>query len=125
MVTMIGVALTAAVLAVTLKQVNPVFALLTALAAGLWLLHAVMAPAGELVSAFHAIAQAAGIEGTVYLPVVKTVGIAAAVRVAGAICKDAGQGALSAKLELAGAVAALAACLPLFERVLSVVTGML
>lgn len=124
-VSIIGVALTAAVLAVTLKQVSPVFALLTALAAGLWLLHTILTPVGEIASAFHAMAEASGIDGVIYLPVLKTVGIAAAIRIAGAICKDAGQSALSAKLELAGAVAALAVCMPLFERVLSVVTGML
>ncbi|MDE7036247.1 MAG: stage III sporulation protein AD, partial [Eubacteriales bacterium] len=33
-------------------------------------------------------------------------------------CKDAGQNALAAKLELAGTAAAVAACMPLFRQVL-------
>lgn len=121
----IGVALIAAVLAVTLKPVNPTFSLLLSLAAGIWILYTVLQPAGQVVDAFSSLADVAGIESTIYWPVLKTVGIAAAVRVAGAICKDAGQNAIAVKLEIAGAVAALIVSFPLFERVLTVVTGML
>lgn len=122
---LIGVALTAAVLALTIKQASPVFALLTALAAGLCLMWAAIDAASGLVTAFHSLAAASGIASEIYLPVLKAVGIAAAVRIAGAICKDAGQSALAVKLEMVGAVAAIAVCLPLFEQVLNIVTGML
>ena len=36
-----------------------------------------------------------------------------------ALCKDAGQSALAAKVEIVGAVLALSVCLPLLEQVLS------
>lgn len=123
--TLIGIALTAAVLAVTLKQANPTFALLVSMAAGLCLLWIACGTAAKLVSAFHTLADASGVAGQIYLPVLKAVGIAAAVRVAGAFCKDAGQSALATKLDLVGTISAIVVCLPLFEQVLAVVTVML
>lgn len=59
------------------------------------------------------------------MPVAKAVGIAAVVRIAGAVCRDAGQSALAASLELAGAAAAVVVCLPLFERVLGLIGNLL
>ena len=40
-------------------------------------------------------------------------------RILAALCRDAGQSALAAKVELAGAVMALTAALPLLEQVLT------
>ncbi|MFR4239879.1 MAG: SpoIIIAC/SpoIIIAD family protein [Butyricicoccus sp.] len=39
-----------------------------------------------------------------------------------ALCRDAGQSALAAKMEIAGAVLTLSVCLPLFEQVLDLIT---
>lgn len=121
----IGLALTAAILTLTIKQYQPVFALLTAIAAGLCLLGVAAQTLGQMAGELKCLADTVGISGEIYFPVLKAVGIAAAVRVSGAICKDAGQGALAVKLELLGSVAALAACLPLFEQLLSLVGSML
>lgn len=121
----IGIALTAAILALTLKPHQPVFALMTAVAAGLCLIWVGAQTLGRLSGSLKALADAAGMSSTVYIPVIKAVAIAAAVRIAGAICKDAGQGALAVKLELVGSIAALGACLPLFQQLLSLVGDML
>ena len=121
----IGLALTAAVLAAMMKPYQPVFALLTAIAAGFCLLWVGTQTMGQCAGALYDFAGAAGISGEIYLPVLKTIGIAAAVRIAGAICKDAGQGALAVQLELLGSVAAIISCLPLFTQLLSLVGDML
>lgn len=117
--------MTAAILALTLKPYQPVFAFLTALAAGLCLLAAAAQSVLQLSGAVTAFAHAAGIADSIYLPVIKAVGIAAMVRIAGAICKDAGQGALAVKLELVGGLAALAVCMPLLEELISLINGIL
>ena len=62
---------------------------------------------------------------TIYVPVLKAVGIAVVVRLAGAVCQDAGQAALAAQLELAGTAAAIVVCLPLLTEVLSLVARMI
>ena len=79
----------------------------------------------QLAAVLRGFADTAGMQSEIFLPVLKAVGIAAAVRIAGAICKDAGQGALAVKLELLGSIAALTACLPLFTQLLSLVGNML
>lgn len=123
--TWIGIAVTAAILSLSIKPYQPVFAFLTALAAGLCLL----AAAGQAIVSFFAAAQAliqtAGISHEIYMPVVKAVGIAAAVHIAAAICKDAGQSALAVKLELAGGIAALLVCLPLLQNLVELTGNLL
>ena len=52
----------------------------------------------------------------------KAVGVAVVVRITAALCRDAGQSALAAKMEIAGAVLTLSVCLPLFEQVLDLIT---
>lgn len=121
----IGLALTAAILSATIKQYQPVFALLTAIGAGICLLWAGTQALAQLAAVLRGFADTAGMQSEIFLPVLKAVGIAAAVRIAGAICKDAGQGALAVKLELLGSIAALTACLPLFTQLLSLVGNML
>ena len=49
-------------------------------------------------------------------------GVAVVVRITAALCRDAGQSALAAKMEIAGAVLTLSVCLPLFEQVLDLIT---
>lgn len=117
----VGLALTAAVLTLTIKQYQPVFALFTAMAAGICILGVTVQIFGEFAGKLKSIADISGISKQIYLPVAKAVGIAAVVRVAGALCKDAGQQALAVKLDIFGSVAALAACLPLFDQLLSLV----
>lgn len=125
MVSWIGIALVATILALTLKQQQPIFSLMITIAAVLCLLWITAQSLSQLLRTLKSLADAAKISSGIYLPVLKAVGIAAAVRVAGAICKDAGQSALCIKLELLGSIAALAACLPLFEQLLSLVADML
>ncbi|MFR0941350.1 MAG: SpoIIIAC/SpoIIIAD family protein [Butyricicoccus sp.] len=57
-------------------------------------------------------------DSALYLPVCKAVGVAVVVRITAALCRDAGQSALAAKMEIAGAVLTFSVCLPLFEQVL-------
>ena len=63
-----------------------------------------------------------GLDSALYLPVCKAVGVAVVVRITAALCRDAGQSVLAAKMEIAGAVLTLSVCLPLFEQVLDLIT---
>ncbi len=79
----IGLALTAAVLTLTIKQYQPVFALFTAMAAGMCILGVTVQIFGDFAGKLKSIADISGISKQIYLPVAKAVGIAAVVRVAG------------------------------------------
>ncbi len=113
-----GVAAVCAVLALTIKKDSAPLSWCLALAGGLvvlWLgLDALIEGLGEA----RALLRASGLSSGIYLPVARVVAIGVLVRVTGALCKDAGQNALAAKLELAGTAAAVAACMPLFRQVL-------
>ena len=73
-------------------------------------------------AAFSGLLSQCGLDSALYLPVCKAVGVAVVVRITAALCRDAGQSALAAKVEIAGAVLTLSVCLPLFEQVLDLIT---
>ena len=95
-----GIVLAALTLSLVLKKDAPAIAFLLVLTAGVILL----------------------LDSALYLPVCKAVGVAVVVRITSALCRDAGQSALAAKVEIAGAVLTLSVCLPLFEQVLDLIT---
>lgn len=116
-----GLILLALVMSLVLKKDAPVIAFLLTLTAGVLVsLYALRAAGGALERLTALLAQG-GITDSLYLPVLKTLGVAVVVRVMSALCKDAGQSALAAKVEIIGAVLALSMCLPLLEQVLRLV----
>lgn len=120
-----GIALTAAVFALLIKKDAPGVAFLMTVAAGLLIFTVAVRGVGSVMDSLSGVLRAADIDEGIYLPVLKAVGIAAVVRIVGALCQDAGQSSLAAKIELVGAVAAMAVTLPLFTRVLSLVGSMI
>ena len=59
------------------------------------------------------LAAAGGLPEGLFTPLVKTLGIALVSRLGGEICRDAGQGAMAAVLDTAGAFGAVLVSLPL------------
>ncbi|HIV68283.1 MAG TPA: stage III sporulation AC/AD family protein [Candidatus Butyricicoccus stercorigallinarum] len=118
-------ALCGALFAAFLRPLSPVFGVLTALACGTLLLLAALAPVGEIFRALSAFLTAAGVSGSIYLPVIRAVGIAVLVHMTAQVCRDAGEHALGSKLELAGTIAALAVCIPLMRQVFALLESML
>ncbi len=108
-----------AVLVCFLRPLSPPMALLLSLACGIALLFCMFKPLTEVLSELSGLMTSAGIDGSIYLPVVKAVGISVLVRISAELCRDAGQNSLASKLELAGAVASIAVCLPLIRQVFS------
>ena len=125
MIKLAAAALCGALFAAFLRPISPVFGILTALACGLVVLAAVLDPIGQIFRALSAFLTAAGISGTIYLPVIKAVGIAVLVHITAQVCRDAGEGALGSKLELAGTIAAIVVCIPLMQQVFALLEAML
>lgn len=113
-----GVAVVCAVLALTLKKDSAPLGWCLALAGGLVILWLGLDTLREDFAELGALLAMSGLNGDIYLPVMRVVAIGVLVRLAGALCKDAGQSALAAKLELVGTAAAVASCVPLFRQVL-------
>lgn len=118
-----GLVLLALVLTTVLKKDAPAIAILLSLVAGVLILLRAFEMADGVLANLTGLLEQGGIAQEMYLPVLKCVGVAVVVRVMGALCRDNGQGALAAKIEIAGAVLALALCLPLVEQVLALASG--
>ena len=116
-----GLVLLVLVLSMTLKKDAPAIAFLLTLTAGILILLRAFDLVGGTMQRFSGLLTQGGITQSLYLPVLKTVGVAVVVRIMSALCRDSGQSALAAKLEIVGAVLALSMCLPLLEQVLELV----
>lgn len=110
--------LTAALLAVVVKRGSGELAMLVSLAAVTAVLLGLAKEMGELVAFLRELGQRSGLPEELFRPLYKTLGIALVVRAGGALCRDAGESALAAALEMAGAVCALLVALPLLQAVL-------
>lgn len=67
--------------------------------------------------------QLCKVDTTLFVPLLKVVGISVCTRITAELCRDAGERAIGVQVELAGAVAALLCALPLAKRVLELITG--
>ena len=61
---------------------------------------------------------------TLITPLLRCLGVALAVRIAAESCRDAGERALAAQAELAGAVCGLLTVLPLIQRMMELISGL-
>lgn len=108
-----------ALLAVTVKRGSPEQALLLVLGCAVLVLLSLAEPLQELMEFFAALGERSGVAAELFVPLYKTIGIALAVKLGGEVCRDAGEAALAAAVEMAGAVCALLVSLPLLRAVLS------
>jgi stage III sporulation protein AD len=109
----------AAVLALLLQRENPAIAFCVVVMAVVGILWRFVSLWQPVQASLRTLLAQSGLQSAVYAPVVKTVGVGLTVRIAGALCRDSGQGALAAVLEITGTAAAIFCCLPLFEQVLT------
>ena len=114
-----GLCVVGALLALVVKRGSPETALLVTLAAVVWVLVFLADAAGELMAFLKELGAQSGVSEDLFVPLYKTVGIGLVVKVAGNLCKDAGESALASVVETAGTVCALWVALPLLRAVLS------
>ncbi len=75
----------------------------------------------ELFGSFTGIFEDSGISADYCKSVIKVIGIAYFTEIISALCRDAGESAIGAKLELAGKVMALAITVPAIKQLMSVI----
>lgn len=82
---------------------------------------AMLAPLSALWQKWQALLTRSGVEISLFLPLVKVLGITAMTRLSAELCRDAGEKAIAAGVELGGAAAALVCAFPLAEKALSLI----
>lgn len=121
----VGVSVTAAVLALTLRQSQPAYATMLSLAAGVLLLGAALTTAVPLIARISALFDNSMIDSRYTSILLKALAIGLLTQTAADICRDAGETALASKAELGGQVLLLLCGLPLFEYAASLLEGVI
>lgn len=120
-----AVCLLGAVLALLLKKTSPDLALLLAVAVCVVVLALLGRGLETVVDFLRRLLERGGLSEELFTPLLKTVGIALVSRTGGALCRDAGQGAMAGLVELAGAFSAILVSLPLFQAAWQMLEGLL
>ena len=100
---------------------TPALALLISLAAVLVLLRMLLPKLQAIWQAFQGLLAQAGLENQLFLPLSKVIAITQVTHIAAEMCRDAGERAMAAKLELCGAATSLLCVMPLAERALALI----
>ena len=119
----LGVA--AALCAVVVRQKAPELAVVLVMAGCVLLLWETLPVLETIREVLEELADLAALSPQVLRPMLQTVGLAVVTRLAGSLCRDAGESGLAAFVELAGAAAAVLVALPLLRMVLQLVGELL
>jgi stage III sporulation protein AD len=117
----LGLCLVAVVLLSVLRQDRQEFAVLLSVLVGVLILTRLSGRLAELLSAFRYLAVQAQISQVYLETIFKVMGVAYLAGFGGQICRDAGEGALGLKLELAGKIIILFLALPVMVALLEMI----
>ena len=115
--TIAGVVVIAAFLAVILRQQRPEQAMAVSLIAGVVILVLVVTKALPVIGTLRDLLTSAALPSEYGAILFKALGICLLTQLAADACRDAGENALAGKAELAGKLLLLTLALPLFERI--------
>ncbi|MBF8378718.1 stage III sporulation protein AD [Alicyclobacillus mali] len=124
-VQIIGIGMTATVLATLLRQQMPSFATLVSLFAGVLILLLLVRSISTALGTFQQLTAAANMSPMFLQTLIRILGIAYVVEFAADVARDAGETALGGRIELAGKIGIVLLALPIFKDVLDVIVHMI
>lgn len=119
-----GIALCTAVTAAMLRRYNQEYAVLLTVAVGVIILAELLGSLAPSLLQIRTLLSSAGLTSDYVVILLKTLGICFLAQFAADSCRDAGENALAAKVELAGKLAIVALALPLFEKIAKTAAGL-
>ena len=119
-----GLAIVGLLVLALARQVVPEMATLITIGLGVVLLALVVDSLGDAVDVLQGLAGNAGIKSDYIRVVLKVVGVSYITAFAAQMCRDAGESALAAKVELAGKVMILLTALPVFKALAEASEGL-
>lgn len=120
-----GGAAAACLCAAALRRSGPEFSVVIMLAAGIWVLSMTVRAAVPVIRTFSDLVEKTGLESGLVQPVFQVTGLAIVTKIAGEVCRAAGEGGIAAFVEVTGTILALAATAPLVDAVVDMMSGML
>ncbi len=115
----IGIAAVGAALAVIIKQYKPEYALAVTLSTGVVIMYIALKTVYPVLSDLDYILKATNMQSAYIEVLLKSLGICFITQLAADACRDSGQGAIAAKVEMAGKAAILVISMPLFRELLN------
>lgn len=121
LVRLLLVSLLAGITTQLIRSRTPALAMLVSLASLLVLTGLLLPQLRQLWQICGSLLYQSGLEIDTFMPLVKVLIITQITRISAELCRDAGERALAAKLELCGSVVSLLCVLPLAQRALELV----
>ncbi|MCT8138693.1 MAG: stage III sporulation protein AD [Anaerobacillus sp.] len=121
----VGLGLITTFLALVVKEQKPIFAFLLTVFVGVLIFIFLIDQIYMIVTMLQKIAVNANINMVYVQTILKIIGIAYIAEFGAQIAKDAGQGAIASKIELAGKVFILVMAIPIITAIIETVIGLL
>ena len=117
--------LLSALFSLLLKKNSPETALLLTIAAGVVVLLFLLRDVGEIIAFLEELMERSTVSSEVFMPLLKTIGIALIAKTGSSLCKDAGESALASLVETAASFCAVFVALPLLRSVLQMLVELM
>lgn len=121
----VGIGLIATILIVVIRQYRPEMALQLSLAAGAIIFLLIIGKIADVLNLLTQLARKADINMAYLLTILKIIGIAYIAEFGAQICRDAGEGAIATKVELAGKVLIMVMAFPVMVVILESIVGLI
>ncbi|MGE5631924.1 MAG: stage III sporulation protein AD [Caulobacteraceae bacterium] len=118
----VAVGITAAVLAVILREERPEIAVVVSIVTGLVIFVFLITKLNSVITVLKYFASKANIDVLYFSTILKVIAIAYITEFGAQICRDAGEGAIAAKIELAGKVIIMVIAIPILAALLDIMT---
>ncbi|WP_235194591.1 stage III sporulation protein AD [Shouchella xiaoxiensis] len=124
-VQLVGLGLIATFLALILKEQKPAFAFLLTMFVGAFIFLFLIDEIAQMIALISELAENANIHIVYLQTILKIIGIAYIAEFGAQIAKDAGQGAIASKIELAGKIFILVLAIPIIKAVIEMIIALL
>lgn len=114
----VGIGLIGAVLAVFVKERNKEIAILVSMITGIIIFLFAVSKIGAILEVLEELASRANVNMFYLTTVLKIIGIAYIAEFGAQICKDAGEGSIASKIEMAAKILIMVLALPIFVAIL-------
>lgn len=121
----VGLGLVVTFMILLLQEQKPMFAFLLAAFAGVFIFLALVGKITEVIQVLKNLAQQANVNQLFLEIILKIIGIAYIAEFGAQVTRDAGQGSIAAKIELAGKVLILVMAIPIITVIIETIVNIL
>lgn len=116
----VAVGIVAAVLAVLLREKRPEIAVLVSIVTGLVIFIFIISKLNSVITVLKYFAGKANIDVLYFSTILKVIAIAYITEFGAQICRDAGEGSIASKIELAGKVLIMVVAIPILAALMDI-----